>query len=147
MKHKLLQDAGGLRTYALVLDTGDEAAAGLRGFAREQSISAARITAVGAFSRTVLRYFDWETRRYLDNPVDEQCEVAAFMGDIALGEDGRPMVHVHLVLGRRNGSALAGHLKLGLVRPTLEVLITESPAALRRVADPATGLALIDAAR
>lgn len=147
MKDKLLQESDGLRTYALVLGEGDEAAAALKAFARERSIASARITAVGAFRRAVLRYFDWPTKRYLDNPVDEQCEVAAFMGDIALGEDGKPMAHVHLVLGKRDGSAMAGHLKEGHVRPTLEILITETPEALQRVKDPETGLALIDAAR
>jgi uncharacterized protein len=30
------------------------------------------------------------------------------------------------------------------VRPTLEVILTESPPALRRRSDPATGLALLD---
>jgi hypothetical protein len=30
------------------------------------------------------------------------------------------------------------------VRPTLEVIVTEAPAHLRREHDPATGLALID---
>lgn len=42
---------------------------------------------------------------------------------------------------------MAGHLKEGQVRPTLEILITETPKALQRVKDPETGLALIDAAR
>jgi hypothetical protein len=47
------------------------------------------------------------------------------------------------VLGTRHGSAKAGHLGEGHVRPTLEVIITESPAHLRKVKDDETGLALI----
>ena len=38
---------------------------------------------------------------------------------------------------------MAGHLGEAHVRPTLEVIITESPAHLHRVKDPVTGLALI----
>ena len=52
-------------------------------------------------------------------------------------------LHVHLVLGRRDGTAWAGHLVEGRVRPTLEVIVTEAPAHLRKQADPETGLSFI----
>lgn len=39
--------------------------------------------------------------------------------------------------------AVGGHLLEGRVRPTLEVIVTESPAHLRRVHDPKVGLAVI----
>jgi Plants and Prokaryotes Conserved (PCC) domain len=65
-------------------------------------------------------------------------------GDIALGPDGNPALHIHCVLGRRDGGALAGHLIEGKVRPTLEIILTESPAHLRKRHDPEGGLALID---
>lgn len=41
------------------------------------------------------------------------------------------------------GGALAGHLGSAYVRPTLEVILTESPAHLRKELDPQSGLALI----
>jgi predicted DNA-binding protein with PD1-like motif len=47
------------------------------------------------------------------------------------------------VLGRRDGSALAGHLQEGRVRPTLEIVLTESPGALRKQVDAASGVPLI----
>ncbi|MFQ8434101.1 PCC domain-containing protein [Amaricoccus sp. W119] len=56
---------------------------------------------------------------------------------------GAPAPHVHVVLGRRDGSALAGHLKSGEVRPTLEIIVTETPSHLRRTYDATTGLTLI----
>ena len=61
------------------------------------------------------------------------------------GEDGEPMLHLHVVLGTRDCTALAGHLSEAHVRPTLEVMLTETPAHLQRVEDRATGLALIRA--
>jgi hypothetical protein len=143
MQHKLLNDSRGQRTFALVLETGDEAMACLLSFAAEQRLTAAQITAIGAFSRVVLKYFDWDSKNYLENEVNEQVEVASLMGDVALAPTGQPSVHVHLVVGKRDGTALSGHLGSGIVRPTLEVVITESPAHLRKIDDPATGLALI----
>jgi uncharacterized protein len=48
------------------------------------------------------------------------------------------------VLGHRDGSELAGHLIEGQVRPTLEVILTESPAHLRKKHDQESSFALID---
>ena len=73
----------------------------------------------------------------------EQVEVASLIGDVALSPEGEPALHAHVVLGRRNGTALAGHLGRAHVRPTLEVILTESPTHLRKRLDPESGLALI----
>lgn len=143
MQTKLLHEAHGQRTFAVVLQSGDEALGCLKAFADREGVSAAQLSAVGAFSNAVLGYFDWETKSYRRNPVGEQTEVAAFLGDIALAGDGSRSLHVHVVLGRRDGTALAGHLLEARVRPTLEVVLTESPTHLQKQHDPESGLALI----
>ncbi len=143
MQSRQIHEAEGQRTYVLVLETGDEVMACLRDFAASERLSAAQFNAIGAFQNAVISYFDWETKTYIPNPVEEQVEVASFTGDVALGPDGKPALHIHLVLGRRDGSALAGHLERGVVRPTLEVILTESPVHLRKRHDPDSGLALI----
>jgi hypothetical protein len=144
MQAKLIHQADGQRTFALILQTGDEAAEQIKAFADREKLSAAQITAIGAFSDAVLGYFDWEQKEYRRNPLREQTEVASFIGDIALAPDGSRSLHAHVVLGRRDGGAMAGHLLEGHVRPTLEVILTESPAHLRKRKDPESGLALID---
>jgi uncharacterized protein len=143
MRSKLLHEVDGKRTFAVILETGDEAIGSLETFARDNAISGAQITAIGAFRSARLAYFDWETKAYQPIPVDEQAEVASLVGDIAMGPDGAPSIHAHAVLGRRDGSARAGHLEKGDVRPTLEVIVTESPTHLRKVKNAETGLALI----
>lgn len=143
MKSRLVHEAHGQRVFVAVLETGDEVMASLKRLAQEQRLSAAQITAIGAFSRAVIAYFDWERKEYERIPVDEQVEVASLIGDVARDEAGAPALHIHLVLGKRDGSALAGHLAEAYVRPTLEVVLTESAAHLRREKDPQTGLALI----
>ena len=144
MKAKLLEHAA-QKTWMLVLDTGEEASARLLEFAGIQNLGAGHFTAIGAFSSAELGYFDVAKRDYARIPIDEQVEVLSFIGDVTEGEKG-PKVHAHVVLGKRDGTAWGGHLLKAIVRPTLEIVITESPAHLRRRHDPATGLALIDAA-
>jgi hypothetical protein len=75
--------------------------------------------------------------------VPEQVEVLSLNGDIAL-DGAEPKVHAHTVLGRRDGSTVGGHLLEAHVRPTLEVILVESPGYLRKTCDRETGLALID---
>lgn len=143
MQTKLIHDDGGQKTYAVVLAEGDEVVECLQSFANGAGISAASLKAIGAFEKAELAYFDWEQKEYQPIPVDEQVEVASLLGDIAIGTDGAPALHLHAVLGRRDGTTLAGHLQRGLVRPTLEIILTESPAHLQKAFDPASGLALI----
>lgn len=143
MQRKLVHEAAGERVYVAVLEVGDEVSECLQRLAEEESLSAAQVTAIGAFRDATLAFFDWESKAYEEIPVDEQVEVLSLNGDIALDEYDRPKLHLHTVLGRRDGSTIGGHLMGAHVRPTLEVVITETPAFLRRVHDPHTGLALI----
>jgi predicted DNA-binding protein with PD1-like motif len=142
MRARLVNDDG-QRTYVVVLDTGDEVMADLQAFAHDQRVAAAQVTAIGALSRGTLGFFDWERKDYRRIPVDEQVEVVSLNGDIGVDAEGEPALHLHAVLGRSDGSTLGGHLIEAHVRPTLEVIVTESPAHLHRCQDAETGLSLI----
>ena len=143
MQSRLINQAGEQRTFVVVLSSGDEAMSSLKSFVEQEKIEAAQFSAIGAFRSAILGYFDWETKSYQRIPVDEQVEVASFTGDVALGPDEKPALHIHCVLGCRGGRAVAGHLLEGHVRPTLEVVLTDSPVHLRKRHDPESGLALI----
>ncbi|MEU3948396.1 PPC domain-containing DNA-binding protein [Streptomyces sp. NPDC029526] len=129
--------------YVVVLDPGEDAVRALTDFARERSLGASQITAVGAFSEAVVGWFDREAMDYRPIPVDEQCEVLSLIGDVAVGDDG-PAPHLHAVLGLSDGSTRGGHLLSGRVWPTLEVIVRDSPAELAKTHHPELGLALID---
>jgi len=69
-------------------------------------------------------------------------EVLSLVGDVTIN-DGKPNIHAHVVLGKRDGSTSGGHLIEAIVRPTLEVILTESPAHLERRFAKEAGLPLI----
>ena len=142
MKYKVVEDAD-VVTYVVVCDPGDEAVAALNEFARAEDLEAASISAVGAFEHAVVGWFDRAAKDYRRIPVAEQCEVLSLLGDVAEGQDG-PILHVHTVLGLSDGTTRGGHLLEGKVFPTLEVVVTETPAELRKVLRPDIGIALID---
>ena len=138
MKSKKLDSA-----TILIFDTGDEVVSTLTRFAKENHIAAAHFTAIGAFSDVGLGYFDLQKKDYLRNQINEQVEVVSLIGDIAL-DKGEPKVHAHVVIGKRSGAAMGGHLLEAHVRPTLELVLEESGERLKRKFDPESGLALID---
>ena len=143
MNVQVLSTIDDLRTLAVVFSQGDEVNGGLLSFARQHDISAASFTAIGALSRVTVGFFDLARRDYKRIELNEQVEVLTMSGNIAVKDD-EPKIHVHLVVGRSDGTAHGGHLLEAIVRPTLEVIVTETPARLVRRLDPATGLALLD---
>lgn len=143
MKSKLIHQAGPHeRTFVLVLDEGEDPVELVGAFAAREELGASRITAVGGFSSAVLGYFDRATKQYRKIPVDGQAEVLSIVGDVAHA-DGKPVVHVHAVLGLSDGTTRGGHLLSGRVWPTLEVVLTEWPAHLEKKFHPELGLSLI----
>jgi uncharacterized protein len=141
MEYKLLNEEP--RTYAVVLETGEDVGAELERFAAAHNLSGSSFKAIGALSSVKLGWFDWKTKKYKTAAaLREQVELLSLIGDIAL-KDGRPQVHAHAVVGRSDGRAYGGHLLEGKVRPTCEIILTESPVGMQRQFDPKSGIALI----
>ena len=131
------------KTFVLVFETNDELAGGLEKFASEQKVSSASFKAIGALSFAKLGWLNWQTKQYEPSVVlNEQVELLSMIGDVAL-KDGVPQVHAHAVVAKRDGTAHGGHLLQAHVRPTCELVLTESPAHLTKEFDPVAGIALI----
>jgi predicted DNA-binding protein with PD1-like motif len=150
VRSKLVAESELGRRYVLVLERGDELMAEVKGFAERERLRAAEFTAIGAVSSAKLAAFDPETREYVDIPDPGQTELVSLNGRITLPRDGDPddppaerQLHVHCVLSREDGSAIAGHAFELTVRPTCEVFITESAENVTRAEDPDSGLPVI----
>jgi predicted DNA-binding protein with PD1-like motif len=128
--------------YVLRLEPGEELQATLRDFVERQEIRGGYFIAFGAFERVRLQYFDVARKQYRDNPVDRQVEVVSLMGNIGRAE-GEPVLHIHGAFGDGEARTYSGHVAEGVVRPTLEVFLTDLGGELRREKDPATGLQLL----
>lgn len=143
MKSQMIDAADGSRTYALVFGEGDEVVSQLTAFAEYEGLTAGSFKGIGAFRDVCFGYFDWERKKYEEIVLDEQVEVLSLLGDVAT-KDGEPKIHAHAVVGKRDATAHGGHLLRAHVRPTLELVLEEAAAHLRKRHDDETGLALID---
>jgi hypothetical protein len=129
--------------FALIFETGDEIASLLQRFAKDQRLGGSSFKAIGALSYAKLGWFNWEKKKYEPACIlDEQVELLSLIGDVAL-KNGEPQVHAHAIVGRCDGTAHGGHLIEARVRPTCELILTESPSHLRKKVDPEIGIALI----
>jgi predicted DNA-binding protein with PD1-like motif len=135
---------GPANVHVVILDAGEEAFAALTRFANAEKLSAASLTAIGAFEKATIGWFDLAAKDYRKIEINEQCEVLSALGDVAIGDDGMASLHVHVVLGLSDGTTRGGHFLSGIVRPTLEVVLTEAPATLRRRKRADLGIALVD---
>ena len=108
MEYKLINQANE-KTYAVVFDAGDVFPDQLQEFARQEKLTAAHFTAIGAFQEVTLGWFNLEKQEYEENRLSEQVEVLSLVGNIAEYE-GKPKIHAHVVVGKRDSSALGGHL-------------------------------------
>jgi predicted DNA-binding protein with PD1-like motif len=142
MQSRLIDDSE-TKTWAIVFDKGDEFVSGMQQFAEEMNLDSARFTAIGAFSDVVLQFFDRQKMEYKKIPVSEQAEVLALEGNIALDGQNRK-VHAHGVIGLSDASTRGGHIGEAHVWPTLEVVLEEAPAHLKRTTEQETGLALLN---
>jgi predicted DNA-binding protein with PD1-like motif len=126
------------------LEAGDEVLSSLQKLADKYEIRFATIQAIGALQSATLGYFDPVSKEYHQIPVGEQVEVIALSGNISRLEDGQPFAHVHALLSREDGSTLGGHLSEGIVRPTLEIVLSLLPDEVVRRRDPLSELNLWD---
>jgi predicted DNA-binding protein with PD1-like motif len=143
MQAKLVKDTPEEKVYAVIFYKGDEVLSGLTDFAIQHKIEDSHFTAIGAVSGGTLGWLDPKNKIYHRISVAEQVEVLSLIGDVATF-NGKPVVHMHAVLGKPNGNTIGGHVFELDVNPTLEVFVTVNATPLRKKPDDTSGMKLID---
>ena len=142
MRSKLLTQSAAAKTWMLVFDDDDDVLPTLLAFAREQRIAGGSVMGLGGFHDVTLAFFDLQKKAYMPIPIHEQVEVMSLLGNIAQ-QQGETKLHIHCIVGKRDGSAHGGHLLAARVRPTLELMVTDIGGSLERAVDSKTGLPLL----
>jgi uncharacterized protein len=90
---------------------------------------------VGALSSVRLAGIAGRTRSTNHRSLLTSKSNSCLIGDVAL-KDGEPVVHVHAVVGRKDGTTHGGDLLEAYIRPTCEVVLTESPRNFKKSLTP-----------
>ncbi len=137
------------RVFVVRLEDGDIVHEKIEQLAREQSIKAASVIAVGGIdqgSRLVVGPLAGRAHPVvpMEHVLDNVHEAAA-AGTIFPNEKGEPVLHMHLAAGRKN-AAVAGCVRRGVkVWHVLEVIVQElvDSTAVRKH-DETTGFELLE---
>jgi predicted DNA-binding protein with PD1-like motif len=119
----------------LRMTDGEDLVGGLLGLL----VNGAVITSgIGMIREARLGY--WNGHEYEEHAVSEPVELLSMQGNIAV-HDGKPIVHCHVSVARRDGAVMGGHLLAATVANTAEVALRLLVAiTLERRTEP-TGLA------
>ncbi len=113
------------KTYKVSFKAGDEVMSGLYRFAAAHPMAQAQIAGVGGVSGATLAWYDPKVRAFKLIEVKEKCEISGVTGTVSTNAQGKPNVHLHLVLTRSDGSSVSGHLITATIDPILELFVTD----------------------
>ena len=114
----------------------------LLAIASRDKVRTAQVVGVGGVNRLTLAYYNSREKKYEEHLYEEFMEVASLAGNITT-KDGKPFLHLHGTFGRRDMSAIAGHVISARVFPLLEAVVTSTTNRALRRFDDETGLNVI----
>lgn len=125
--------------YIISVSTGEEIVKALNLFCEERKIKSGNITGLGAINEVTLRFFNPETKKYIDKTFREQMEISNLTGNIST-MNGKPYLHIHITVGRADYSSRAGHLLSAVLNGAGEFVVEDFGEDIERTYNPTLGL-------
>ena len=137
---KILQES---RRYILRFDLGEDAIETLKGFCVEEKIVSGFVSGIGAVSEVVLGFYDLANKRYIDNSIVKNMEIASFSGNFSVFEN-EPVIHAHGVFSDESGVCIGGHVKKMVVAATCEAFLIKLDEKIERIKNSEIELNLME---
>jgi uncharacterized protein len=119
---KVEATTGPATVFQVRFSTGDEILSGLQELAEHHHITAGYITGLGGLSTALLGWGDPANGAFKKIPIEDKAELVSLVGDISMRGD-KPYVHIHCVVGFKDGSTKAGHMLEAHVAPVAEITV------------------------
>lgn len=130
--------------YIVSIDNKSEIVSALTDFVKAHKIKVGTISGLGAVNEATLRFFNPETKKYVDKTFNQQLEVTNLTGNIST-MDEKEYLHIHVTLGDDNYHALAGHLLSAKLNGAGEFVVEKFPCGkLERTFSEEVGLNFYD---
>ena len=120
------------KIFVLRLECGEELVSALKTFCEKNKIKGGVISGIGAVSYAKL-YSVSDSERFvkIEKEFSGPMELISALGNISL-VDGKPLIHLHVTLGRSDKSTIAGHLLEAKISFTGEFFILQTTDALEK---------------
>ena len=138
MEYKRFDD-----TKIMRIDPNEEILEQLNKIAKEENISLAQVSAIGAVDDFTVGVFDPKKKEYHSLRFQGTYEIVSLSGTISK-MDGEIYLHIHMSAGDGSGSVVGGHLNQAIVSATAEVVIQIAKGGVERIFNKDIGLNLFD---
>jgi predicted DNA-binding protein with PD1-like motif len=128
--------------YVLRLEIGEEIITKLAEFSMAHEIGSSKVSGIGVLRNPVISYFILSSREYRHNKLNGYFEMTSLMGNISIME-GEPFPHMHVTLADENFNVLGGHLSVGEIGVTGEIIVEPLGKVLERKISQENGLNLL----
>jgi uncharacterized protein len=114
------------------LERGEDLLEGLNRAVEGLGFEGATLQVIGGLEQATVGYFDPKAKQYLPTSTGH-VEICAGLGNVSI-RDGRPFIHLHLVLSGPDGSAVGGHAMEGCRTFVVEAYLRklDGPAPARQ---------------
>lgn len=129
--------------FILKLERGEEVLKSLTDFAKQEKITFATVTGLGAVDQISCGYYALSERKYHFTQYEGSFEVLNATGNISLKE-GMPFVHLHATFSDTANFTFGGHVESMRVGLVLEIVLDTAQIAIERMLDDETGLHLME---
>jgi len=117
------------RVFEIRFGTGDEILTGIYDFVAKNKITSGHITGIGGLAPgALLGWGDPEVGAFKRIEIKDKTEIVSLIGDIS-SPNGKPYVHVHMVVGSSDGTTKAGHLLEAHIAPVGELTVVATSFA------------------
>ncbi|MFC1500556.1 PPC domain-containing DNA-binding protein [Candidatus Zixiibacteriota bacterium] len=130
--------------HVIRIEQGEEVISALSAFCEQENIEAGTFHGIGAVTGARLGYYDHETGEYTERVFEEGMEVVAFSGNISRKAQETLFPHAHIIISNRQMETFGGHCFQAYAMPTLEIILSVIPGALRRIQIPGKAAQLLD---
>jgi predicted DNA-binding protein with PD1-like motif len=113
-----------IRTIIGQFPSGTDLLEELTRLIQKENIRIGRVHGIGATTHAIIAYYNQITKTYQSMEFIGGMEILNLTGNISI-RDGKPFVHVHLLLGDPDGKVFGGHLMPGTKLWACEVFIDE----------------------
>jgi len=124
------------------LEKGEDVLETLNTIVEKENIEAGFFTGIGALNKVKMGIFI--EGKYEEIIIEDELEIVSLLGNVSL-KDGKPFVHAHIIVSKRDGSAFGGHLLPGsIISVTCEVFLIKLKKPIKRGFDEEIKLYLLE---
>ncbi|MHA1583242.1 MAG: PPC domain-containing DNA-binding protein [Candidatus Baldrarchaeia archaeon] len=124
------------------LEKDEDLLEALSSIVEKENIKAGFFTGIGALNKVNMGIF--VEGKYKEINMEGELEIVSLLGNVSL-KDGKPFVHAHIIVSRRDGAAFGGHLLPGsIISVTCEIFLVKLKKPLERRFDEKLKLYLLN---